>query len=803
MGILRKDKKFGERKPTVIVTKKDIKQEREDDKGNLETILDIIGRPSRAVAGAANAAVKLENPVSRAWDNLTGEKKDQWSKNIAEATGIAEDSWTARGGGFVGDAVLDPLNLLSGAGAASKIVGGARKGIQGIQAASKAGKYGDAAKAVANTAKSVRGVFSNYAGLTPDEQALVQLFDATKHSLDDRAKEKVIEVLNETNKLIKKSPSRELEYKAAGINTAIDEGKTVYKQMLENSQQKLRESANKKFGGNLSPDMEEHLGRRLQFGQKVPKGQKKFAQDHGPMMAGYLRGVSGNSGAKLSERPLRWAGDKALGVDRAFKTQATRYNPLFYVNNMMGNVQQAMQEASKDGLRGYADVAEAFAREYGNKVTKRLGKDISSPVKGMSGAELERLGKSRGVRTNVSSIYKGRETGGSLEETLGEMAKVYFDMQPGRSETLLRKGARALGPQADKAAGAVQKAGSHVKNLTTRGLDTAQSLVEGDSRQAAFNAFLKQELRKNEPTMMQRFRGITPPQVSVNQAADNAALRTTQALFDYEDITPGIRAIRAMPVVGQPFITWGAKNIPRQTAMLAKNPQFLAKIEQAQNMFDGPENSEDYVPGYMRERGSFALNKTGDKTTFFNPALAASDINQLPINFNTGEMEVEPLVKGTHPLGKMLYELASNKDTFTGMNIASNDTPVLDRPFAPQSVPADMRWLLEQAPGLFDSLGASRARTTGNPQAPYWLKKGAEYPVALRNLLRGVHSAVDPENATDKTPLGLGAILPIDVKTDKQLKVSKQFEDKRYAAKAKYKKIQERPKRRLKRLAAR
>lgn len=704
------------------ISNKEIKEVKQEETSNFERVLDLLSRPSRGVAGAADALVDGENPLSRFWDNIQGEKKDQWSKNISEWTGADESSFPVRAAGFVGDAVIDPLNLVSGAGLA-KLLSPARKAIQGVQTAAKAGKYAvkgyDPAKAVANTAKGIRGVFSNYAGLTPDEQKLVQLFDAKRHSLDDLAKEEAIKVLRKYDEPFAKATDDKV---AAAIQTqargeAIKAGKETFEQMLSRAQQELQEGVTKQFAGKMTPDFERAVGTRT---GAIKPGQKSPIEQFSHAMA-------------------QAGGSKWAAPDRFFKLSATRWNPMFYQNNFIGNVLQTAQEASKDKtLGGFADTLRGFTSEY-------MGDGISAAGKNYTREQLENLGRTRGVKTNVSSIYKGKETGGSLDQTLGELVKTHMDTL---SSNPLKKGS----------------------SKATEFFDKAQYAVEGKGRQAAFNTYFKQGLDKG---------------LDEAAAADEAALRVAQSLFDYEDISPAMRALRAAPVVGQPFITWGLKNTPRQAKFLAENPSFINKIAAAERVAENPDYQE--APEYMRERGSFQIGKFGDKNLFLNPALPQADINRLPFKFNTGDADLEPLVEGTHPIGKGVSEWIANKDFFRDSKLAPDYVGPRERLTYPQTLQPHQRWLMEQAPDLFGAMGAVRAPSTGNPQAPFWMKKGMEYSPVANNLLRVAHGIADPENASDKTPFGLGSLLPIDVKTDKQLKVTKEFDKKRLSDKVREK----------------
>src|SRR5688500_5451740 len=85
----------------------------------LGRIFDILSRPNYAVAEFAREWVETGDPdLAPLWEGFSGQKKTTFSKVLKQA-GMVDDASTA-GLGFLGDVLLDPINLIPVAGIANK-----------------------------------------------------------------------------------------------------------------------------------------------------------------------------------------------------------------------------------------------------------------------------------------------------------------------------------------------------------------------------------------------------------------------------------------------------------------------------------------------------------------------------------------------------------------------------------------------------------------------------------------------------------------------------------------------------------
>lgn len=687
----------------LSASKKEIDQEQEESESLFWKALGLAGRPSGVVAGLGKELVDLKqgkpfNPIDAITGNLSGRRQDTWGENLRQAG--SQDSLLTSGVGMGLDMVLDPLNLVGGLGAAAKAGKLGKTALKATQTGAKvmdkvhdaqnlakAGKLIDDSSTLGNIAnkiatetaqgaKALRSIGSNYAGLTPKQQAVVQLYDAKLHSFDDLVRNEAVEKL-------KKIPAGQFDKRQSQI---IEDAVKSYQDKIKIAQNEL----------------------------KATSGRVKSSDD-------FLAALDSRLNPKFDDAK-RWNIPYASEGDRIWKKSKTRWNPKFYINNELGNIQQALQEASSQGMKGYGDVARSFAAKYG------IGSD---DIGKLGKKELEELAKERGVRTSVTSVYRGQETAGkgNLRKNLTELA---FEMNPKSSK---------------------------VKSWISPKLNKAQDFVEGGSRQATFNALLRQELRNA---------GIAnPSKLQLKELADKAALRTTQALFDYEDVTPFVKSVRSFPLINMPFATWAVKNIPRQVEQGIKNPQFLAKYANANKTLN-----VDELPAYMKDRFNIPIFNDGESTTTLNPAPPAADLNNLGLEF----------LEGISPAGEVALELYANRDNFTGKPLADKQAGIVDKLLAPQELnKSEAKYIetLGMIPGIDSLLDLSTNPRTGKTQAAYGAKRIANELPILPQLSNIIQSVVNPQELSNTLPLS--PVLPASRRSNQAIKKSKEFDRKEAA----------------------
>lgn len=138
-------------------------------------------------------------------------------------------------------------------------------------------------------------------------------------------------------------------------------------------------------------------------------------------------------------------------------------------------------------------------------------------------------------------------------------------------------------------------------------------------------------------------------------SADLASQSVRKYLFNYGEQTKADRAIR----LAIPFWNWTKRNIPLQIENMAKQPRFAATYMKLQDAsFESRGESRTEQPDFISE-GYFINPLTGQLR---NPRAPVTDLTNLsdPLKF---------LTTSTNPLIKTPFELAANRNVFTGQPI--------------------------------------------------------------------------------------------------------------------------------------
>jgi hypothetical protein len=142
-----------------------------------------------------------------------------------------------------------------------------------------------------------------------------------------------------------------------------------------------------------------------------------------------------------------------------------------------------------------------------------------------------------------------------------------------------------------------------------------------------------------------------------------AALSVKAAHFDYEDLTPfEQRRLKAV----MPFYTWTRKNIPYQIKSIFRSPGKYAAFPKAamEAEYSAGNQKGKLVPSFIS--GAWGIPVGGDN--YVLPQLGVSDLQAID---SPAGMEQRAMSLVT-PGAKLPFELAANKNLFTGGPIASD-----------------------------------------------------------------------------------------------------------------------------------
>lgn len=159
--------------------------------------------------------------------------------------------------------------------------------------------------------------------------------------------------------------------------------------------------------------------------------------------------------------------------------------------------------------------------------------------------------------------------------------------------------------------------------------------------------------------------GIAMREMRKGEGPVHAVRESKATLFDYGDVGTAVEALRRYPI-GAPFVTWTAKNLPRQIRLALQEPAQLAAILTALDYLQENMNlgiPEEYdLPGYVSDRQPANLPGVGN-VVFDIPT---NSLNRIPI-FNGREGAVAlQWFNELAPGPKAAIALAFNINPLTG-----------------------------------------------------------------------------------------------------------------------------------------
>lgn len=194
--------------------------------------------------------------------------------------------------------------------------------------------------------------------------------------------------------------------------------------------------------------------------------------------------------------------------------------------------------------------------------------------------------------------------------------------------------------------------------------------------------------------------------------------------FDYLDLTETDRLIRDTMF---PFWTFMSRNLPLQIEQLAKRPQAYNNLVAWQEQTNQRNGRGGLPAGYLSDRLNFTIPQDiwlvgGDQVT---PDLQFNDLvartNQLGEIFNAGGTDPSAtfrfILGESSPWTKLLYEVPTQQDAFTGRDLSRLETPVTNTQLGDAlGIPLNNA-LTEVLGAGFAPLGLS-ARVPTNPADP-------------------------------------------------------------------------------------
>lgn len=756
------------------------------EQSTVRLILDILGRPGAATAGAVRGLVRSDQDV---WDNimgnLSGRKRDSFDDVLGDM-GMGP-SWTRSGLGLAADIVVDPTNLIP-FGAATKVVKGAGKGLGRLAgAALDVLPKGDVVKDAALTAKNALGkAFVPYYGLPEDFARLRRERDVVARNIPNRTYDELLDSFRGTT-------TAERQAVATALDTGVLPGKvnlddlakqyrnTLTKTFLKESDAGLQQSTN--FIGDYFPYVfRDKYGNAISQGggvnARLPFAKKRTSEsladaaakgaDTDAATALFTRLTKGRTAvhdAEFVQNVLaKYGVDASQGVpsgfmkprqgriaDRPFWSNeisldgASTLTPLGNValpKDIADNISSLLDSGNtEDVVRGWdwltrkwkglatiyrPDIAFEMTNFQGNLWNSRLG------------------GQDWALPKHVGRFWQPTPTGnigGLTPDEVVEAAKKYgISAVSGSSigdainaDSLASGLARSLEPWSERTARMLvptsdpstwHRPVTGLPRLAGSGFKTFKDWLNPKVELASKQSFFEDALRKHE--------GL-PKDEQIWRAYDDVS----KYMFDYGELTDFERNVMRRVI---PFYSWLRKNTPVAAKGITDRPSSYASLDKIINASEGLtedlgiQEPPEYRPEWMQRNPVMQVpnllpGAPEGSTQFLNLYLPLQDLNKIPMPGGSDVLDVgKELLSGVHPALKLPYELLSGKSAFTGL-------PVYDEQLGPvddlRRAPFPFNWIPTD---VTDALPFVKAATVRTPDGPE-VQTSAGFNTAFNTML--------------------------------------------------------------------
>jgi hypothetical protein len=745
------------------------------------TTLDVLGRPGAATAGAVDALVQGDNVLDRVKDNLTGTKRDNFDEVLGHA-GV-EDGLGRKAAGFIGDVVLDPLNLV---------------GVGELKTAAKLAKLDHLAEAGAKLIpKGVRTFgtavkdavgdkFIPRYGMKLSEEDLARLnaigrdikspedarealrmFQKERSTIPTRVEQDIVKRYKGTTPSFRQDVLEGMDA-GAGKTPEID-AKVVEQSKLNNDLFNREVDAGVMKEGNYRPDYapadytrsKGPIKATMTNPQSALNARNRFARGRvdKEMTIGEHIAQGAEPDVALAQLTREISGNRAALTGEFIQDATKKFG--IHVKDAP-NDWQVLKNIPMESTLGKFTSDIAFPSYIAKQLDRVVAKPQESTILGKLYDQALKVWRTQATvlrpgfhATNFQgNMFNGAYLAGTLNPARFLEAATWDKVKNG-AEAASQKIGKYTVPEVDEFMNRFGVGGA--------GHSFTSELMESGADKVLLEKLQGIPHPKNPITHPIRVakavgagiedfskRALFFDQLHKGKSLEDAAKTVDKYLFDYQDLTEFERkwAKRVFP-----FYTWARKNIPLQVGELANQPGKYAAIGKAKNDIEqgnrerGTNTPEAFRPSFIQEAEAVQLpRKKGESAKYWSPYLPYQDLNKVPMPGGSTPLDAgRDLASGLEPIAKGVTELLTNKSLFF-------NKPLFDEQLGPIGDRQKVNALLDLLPeGLKKQLFTETIGPKGKPQfeTPALVRYLASQLPLMEATGKAAQSIAQPENVSN------------------------------------------------------
>jgi len=292
-------------------------------------------------------------------------------------------------------------------------------------------------------------------------------------------------------------------------------------------------------------------------------------------------------------------------------------------------------------------------------------------------------------------------------------------------------------------------------------------------------------------------RALFLDQLHKGKSLEDAAKTVDKYLFDYSDLTDFEKKVARRIF---PFYTWMRKNVPLQMEQVLEQPGKYAAVAKTQNAIerqaqdDGSFVRPEERLEYLQRNNAVQIGAGEDgQARFWTPYLPFADLNKVPIPGGSDPLAAgRDVVSGLEPITKAVLELLQNKSLFF-------NRPVFDEQLGPFNDTQPVNDVLKLLPDAVQKLLFSQGPK--GSEVPAIVRYGISQFPLVEGLGKSAVAITKPEDASNPySPQSFFTGVRVTQRTKEQVRSDKRNAKRAAVNKARKERAQNPPKAKVKAL---